>query len=685
MNPQITVADALAAWWLRQVTLRLRREVCWCRYQRDGASAEDGRLPPLVDPAQENLDLQRHHADKQRFFDSDVTAAYLSEQLRSVPKPAATGSRWVGLSEAAQFLLALALAARLDAALGPVCAAAQNDPARPFPTLALAQRLWDDPLAVAFVAHAGQALFSHGLLNAGQATREGLDWLHPVEMPTLVAHALLEPAGALPEGLTPLLPSPGMPMAEEGTVTLRWLAAYPPRKLQIVPLSGSLGCDYGEVAAACGAAAGRPVARLADETPVDRATLLPLATAAWLRGMDLLLPEDWAEQGERWFDGLGALPLRCYLPVTDPAQTRGLPAHALAPMLPVPQLGFEERLAVLRDGLGLRAAALGPAVTEAARRFRFQKATIARVTAALNIAGPAPGEAQLLGACRSQVTARLGTLAQRVEPRFSLAELVLPPAQARAVHDIVRAMGALTEVYYGWGAARAWNESGLSVLFAGGPGTGKTMAAEAISAELELPMYRVDLSQVVNKYIGETEKNLKHIFDAADQSDVVLFFDEADALFGKRTEVKDAQDRFANIEVSYMLERIERFKGLAILSTNRRKDLDEAFTRRLRYIVEFPMPGETERLRVWRQVFPPGADVSALDMAFLAEQFELSGGHIRSVALNACLQCAGDGNDGARVSMEHVLVAMRRELEKMGRPAHAGLFGPYAHHMEEQP
>ena len=156
------------------------------------------------------------------------------------------------------------------------------------------------------------------------------------------------------------------------------------------------------------------------------------------------------------------------------------------------------------------------------------------------------------------------------------------------------------------------------------------MAAEAIAAELALPLYRIDLSQVVNKYIGETEKNLRRLFDAADAADVILFFDEADALFGKRTEVKDAHDRYANLEVSYLLERMERFKGLAILATNRKKDLDEAFLRRLRFVVEFPLPGVAERLRIWRSVIPPGVDASALDFEFLAQRFPLAGGHIRA-------------------------------------------------------
>jgi hypothetical protein len=507
----------------------------------------------------------------------------------------------------------------------------------------------------------------------------------PLEMPAPVAGALLG-AEAPPEGLSLLRPPAGDALPEESAATAQWLAAHPPRRMQIVPLLGAAGTDYGEGAAACSAKGGRACARLADETPAERAALLPLAAAAWLAGLDLLVPEHWAERSphaEPWFGALQGVPVRWYLPVSDSSQVQGIPAHALAPVLPVAQLDYAARAEALRAALGLRAQGMEAAIAETARRFRFQKKTLERVAATVNGAGARPTPEHLLAACRAHGAIQPGTLAQRVEPRFGLDELVLPAPQARQVAEIVRAMRALTRVHYEWGAARAWNESGLSVLFAGGPGTGKTMAAEAIGRELALPLYRVDLSQVVNKYIGETEKNLKQVFDAAEASDVVLFFDEADALFGKRTDVKDAHDRFANIEVSYLLERMERFKGLAILSTNRRKDLDEAFTRRLRYIVEFPMPGEAERRRIWEQVFPPRADVSRLDLDYLAEQFELSGGHIRSIALNACLQCAGREMEAREagagtVTMPEVLTAVRRELEKMGRPAHAGLFGRYA-------
>ncbi|WP_273703508.1 ATP-binding protein, partial [Candidatus Accumulibacter vicinus] len=299
--------------------------------------------------------------------------------------------------------------------------------------------------------------------------------------------------------------------------------------------------------------------------------------------------------------------------------------------------------------------------------------------AAASALGAAAGAHELFAVCRAEARLELDGLANLVNPRFALGELVLPPAQTQQLREIVSAMAVLGRVHYEWGTARVWNDAGLSVLFSGPPGTGKTMAAEALANALELPMYRIDLSQVVNKYIGETEKNLRRIFDAAETSDCLMFFDEADALFGKRTEVRDAHDRFANIEISYLLERMERFKGLAVLASNRRKDLDEAFTRRLRYIVEFPVPGVVERERLWRQAFPPRVDIVEIDCRWLAQQFELAGGHIRSAAFNACLLAAGQRPEGAaQVGMLEVLTAVKRELEKMNRVAGREQFGRYA-------
>jgi SpoVK/Ycf46/Vps4 family AAA+-type ATPase len=193
------------------------------------------------------------------------------------------------------------------------------------------------------------------------------------------------------------------------------------------------------------------------------------------------------------------------------------------------------------------------------------------------------------------------------------------------------------------------------------------MAAEILAAELGLPMYRVDVSQVVNKFIGETEKNLARLFDACEQADVLMLFDDAESLFASRMTAKTSNDRFANSEVSYLLGRMETFRGLAILTTNRKKDLDEAFLRRLRFAIEFPLPGEAERLAIWRKAIPAEVAVEGIDFESLAHEFALAGGHIRSIVLNACLQAAGESAT-PRLNMDNITRTVAREFQKLGRP-----------------
>jgi SpoVK/Ycf46/Vps4 family AAA+-type ATPase len=233
------------------------------------------------------------------------------------------------------------------------------------------------------------------------------------------------------------------------------------------------------------------------------------------------------------------------------------------------------------------------------------------------------------------------------------------------LREIAGQAGQRRAVYDGYGfGARMNRGTGISVLFAGESGTGKTMAAEALANELDLMLYKIDLSAVVSKYIGETEKNLRRLFDAAEGGGAVLFFDEADALFGKRSEVRDSHDRYANIEVSYLLQRMESFNGLAVLASNRKDSLDPAFLRRLRFVVNFPFPAQAERLSIWQGAFPAQAPVGGLDLDRLA-RLNLTGGSIHSVALNAAFLAA---NDGGRVTMPLVLAAARSEFRKLERP-----------------
>jgi hypothetical protein len=267
--------------------------------------------------------------------------------------------------------------------------------------------------------------------------------------------------------------------------------------------------------------------------------------------------------------------------------------------------------------------------------------------------------------CRELACRRLDGLAQRIEPTAEWDDLVLPEAQMYALRQIASQVRHRATVYERWGfAAKSTRGLGLAALFAGESGTGKTMAAEVLARELDLELFRVDLASVVSKYIGETEKNLARIFDAAEDGGAVLLFDEADALFGRRSEVKDSHDRYANIEISYLLQRMEAFRGLAILTTNQKAALDGAFQRRLRIIVNFPFPDATQRHEIWRRVFPNATPTADLDPGKLA-RLHMSGGQIRNMAINAAFHAA---EAGEAVSMAHVLRAAHSEAAKRDRP-----------------
>jgi AAA+ superfamily predicted ATPase len=274
--------------------------------------------------------------------------------------------------------------------------------------------------------------------------------------------------------------------------------------------------------------------------------------------------------------------------------------------------------------------------------------------------------AELYAACRSQSHHKLGELAVKVEPHYGWDDLVLPADKLEQLTEICSQMAHRSRVFGDWGFQRKLSHGrGLSALFAGPSGTGKTMAAEVMAHELQLDLYKIDLSGVVSKYIGETEKNLARVFQEAESSNAILFFDEADALFGKRTKIADAHDRYANIETSYLLQRMEAYEGMVILATNLRENMDEAFTRRIRFIVDFPFPNATNRKLIWQTHFPREAPVGAdLDYEWLAQQFQITGGNIKNVVLNAAFFAAADGGV---IGMAHVLRGARREFEKIGK------------------
>lgn len=264
-------------------------------------------------------------------------------------------------------------------------------------------------------------------------------------------------------------------------------------------------------------------------------------------------------------------------------------------------------------------------------------------------------------AARRRARVDLTALAERVDSRAGWADLVLPPAPLALLRELVSQFRHRPTVHLDWGmTAHGSRGDGIIALFSGPSGVGKTLAAEVIANDLALDLWRIDLSSLVSKYIGETEKNLARVFDAAERGACVLLFDEADALFGRRTEVRDSHDRNANLEVSYLLQRLERYSGVAILTTNLRSNVDVAFQRRFRVSVEFPLPGAPERARMWARVFPPGVPTAGLDAERLG-QLAASGAVIRNIALRAAFLAA---EDNTPVTMRHVLRAARADYEQ---------------------
>ncbi|MFO8101362.1 MAG: ATP-binding protein [Dehalococcoidia bacterium] len=322
-----------------------------------------------------------------------------------------------------------------------------------------------------------------------------------------------------------------------------------------------------------------------------------------------------------------------------------------------------------------------PEIEEIADKFLFTPGQIrnAAMTArnlSLNNMGDALSKSDVYEACRSMSNHRLSILARKVEPRYEWNDIVLPDDQRRQLREIADFVKYKHIVYTDWHfEEKIAVNSGLNVIFAGPSGTGKTMAAEIISNELGLDLYTIDLSTIVSKYIGETEKNLDRVFTEAKYSNAILFFDEADALFGKRSEVRDSHDRYANIEVAYLLQKMEEYDGIVILATNLKRNIDEAFARRMNYSVEFPQPETPDRLLIWQRIFPleaPLADDVNLD--FMARQFKITGGNIKNIALAGAFLAASDGR---RIGMEHLIRATKREYQKVGKLWNESDFGPY--------
>jgi hypothetical protein len=346
----------------------------------------------------------------------------------------------------------------------------------------------------------------------------------------------------------------------------------------------------------------------------------------------------------RWLERAGHLPWVISSP-------RELPLDAL------PGLAWRE------DAAGHNVPASDDEWQAVAGRRRPPGARLNRTQ--LELVAPLLGhpEAPVASALRRLARGHLDTLTRRTPPRRTWSDLVVGDEQADGLHLLCARWRHREIVYGGWGFSPL-PSLGVVALFSGPSGTGKTLAAEVVAAELGLDLYRLDISTVVSKYIGETEKNLEQVFTAASAGEVVLFFDEADALFGKRSEVSDAHDRYANIEVAYLLQRLEAHDGLVVLATNLQQNIDPAFLRRIDVLVPFPEPDEGQRRAIWERSFGDRAPLGDLDLEWVARRFELTGGEIRNVALEAAFRAASFASP---ITMPHLMAALRRELRKGGR------------------
>jgi ATP-dependent 26S proteasome regulatory subunit len=575
------------------------------------------------------------------------------------------------LSRFEREILLLCAGMELDAGFAQMVAAAQQDPRLAFPTFGLALAALADPH---WSALAPAAPLRHWRLIEIDS-RESLT-TGRLRIDERVLHYLAgvshmdERLGGLLQTITPPDDLPQSQAAQADRIAHSWSCGGV--TLPVIQLCGDEVESKRAVAAAACAALGLDLYAIRAEAVPHHPAELDAFARLWQREAvlsdgALMIEFSDAESGDSAREAAIARLLeeiRGALIVSSRVR-RHAPQRSMATLDIAKPTGAEQR-ALWRNFLGDRALSLNGSLEILGAQFNFDTCAI---RAACEIARQTEARADDLTAalwesCRARARSRLNELAERIEPSAVWDDLVLPPAQKQLLEEIVVHVRQRTKVYETWGfAAKGGRGLGISALFAGPSGTGKTMAGEVLANELNLDLYRIDLSQVVNKYIGETEKNLRRVFDAAEDGGVILLFDEADALFGKRSEVKDSHDRYANIEVSYLLQKMEAYRGLAILTTNLNNSLDPAFLRRIRFVAQFPFPDAAQRAEIWRRVFPAQTPTESLDCARLA-RLQVAGGNIRNMAMNAAFLAA---EAGEAVRMLHLLQAAKSEYGKLER------------------
>lgn len=594
--------------------------------------------------------------------------------------PLARVQRVFRLGEVERDALLLALAVELDGRFARLVAYLNDHVGRGRPTVGLVLLLTGTDLSgVEFCE--GPAVRQGLLKTEGDGPLTGLALR---VAPEFLSRLVVPPAGGAPPAGCRLRPDDGPTLDEliigpVERIRLRGWAARGAAGAAGLPLllAGATGAGRATAAQAASSAEGRRLVEVewASER-ADRADRLGIAVreAVWHNATLLVrLREDARELD---LPGLWAAVTSAEVPVAF-ALAAGLvePVCATAPVEPlvvfVGETTIEQRERLWERLLAEGESSLTAAErTELATRYEFPPGTLARAVRRARVDRVTGRDAldfeALALACRAVGTAGVGPIAQQLGQPHTRADLVLPPRLLAELDLAGTWMRHRRRVFEDWGLGRRMALGrGLTVLFSGEPGTGKTMAAQVLARELGLDLFRVDLSRVMSKYIGETEKNLSRLFDEARASGAILFFDEADALFGKRTEVKDAHDRYANLEIGYLLQRMEEHTGTTVLATNRLGDLDAAFIRRFHFLLEFPMPRAPERRRIWEGLLPATAPCEpALDLDLLARDYELSGGEIRNSVLSAAFFAAAEGTP---IGLRHLKRGLHRELLKTGR------------------
>jgi len=571
----------------------------------------------------------------------------------------------LGLSRFERLVLMLAAATELDPSIAARCAEANGNPRASYPTLALALTVL--PEAAWDVVSPQRPLRYWRLLELDEPRAQALTATRMRIDERIVSfikglNVMDERLAAIVSTVTAELPL-SLPETHERAVD-QIIVALTEENGQHPPAVELVGVDPAVrrgLAATAARRLGRELYEVTPERVPTSAQELCELIRLWEREtvlLPVLLYADTAEVSRENSAGVDALleQARAHL-LIGCREPRPLRSRRLR-VIDAPRPTAQEQQALWQQLLADDAETAQRLSAE----FDLSQLVIADVMRQVQHSGE--GAQGLWAACRAQTRPRLDTLARRVDPVADWDDLVLPAAELTLLHHIVDQVRGRATVLRSWGLAEQITRgSAVTALFAGGSGTGKSLAAEVIAHELQLDMYRIDLAGVVSKYIGETERNLRRVFDAAEEGGSLLLFDEADALFGKRSEVKDSHDRYANIEVSYLLARMEDYRGVAILASNLRHALDDAFLRRLRFIVTFPFPGPAERARLWARAFPAQAPVAELDIDRLAK-LAVSGGMVRNIALNSAFCAAGQGTE---ITMELVLEMARIEFRKLER------------------